>query len=85
MLEGIQTHPRDPQVAKNVHDDIWDLFGSLTRNQSAVLTEYLEGLTEAGVLMMPKMASTGNINPSAGQLKQPGDVPQPEPSADQTE
>jgi len=78
MLEGIQTHPRDPQVAKNVHDDIWDLFGSLTRQQSATLKEYLEGLTEAGVLMMPKMASSGNVNPTAGQGPQPGDVPAPD-------
>lgn len=76
MLEGIQLHPRDPQVAKNVHDDIWDLFGSLTRQQSAALKEYLEGLTEAGVLMMPKVAEQ-----AVGQIKQPTDVHAP----DQTE
>jgi hypothetical protein len=65
MLDGIQTHPRDPQVAKQVHDDIWDLFGSLTRQQSAVLIEYLENLTEAGIVQMPKMASIGGAQPGA--------------------
>jgi len=64
-------------VAQRIHNDIWDLFGTLTRDQSLQLQTYLDRLEETGVIKMPVL-STGSVD-----TKQPGD--QPEPRADQTE
>lgn len=57
---SFKVHPTDPIVAKHVHDDIWDLFGTLTREQSQSLISYLESLTRSGILLMPQ-ANSGEL------------------------
>lgn len=68
---GVPVHPTDPMVAKQVHDDIWDMFGTLTREQSVALISYLESLTAQGVLVMPKYDPTVG---TAGLQILPGDT-----------
>lgn len=61
---GVPIYPTDRELAKKVHDDIWDLFSMLTREQSVVLIEYFESLTAQGVLVLPQLSTGGTDEPN---------------------
>lgn len=41
-------------VAQQAHDDIWDIFGTLTREQSASVMAYFKNLEMQGILRLPE-------------------------------
>lgn len=63
----------NPTVAERVHNDIWDIFGTLTRDQSVALKSYLTELELSGVLRMPEKG-VGEVGTT---LSTPTDVPAP--------
>lgn len=47
-------------IAQHVHDDLWDLFGSLTREASIALLAYFQELQQRGILTEPRVGSTSD-------------------------
>jgi len=69
-------YPTDRELARNVVNDLWDLFGVLSREQQQALQTYFEELTAKGILVYPQP-------PVSAAMKENANVGAPEASISQ--